>query len=117
MAEQRIAVVMSEVFMRRLTPSLSGFSRRQMDYHFLNIHRPLEDLCSRLEEVQPAGLITEWLPEITDRLLGLGYPTVIADTDTEYPGAVSLDVDDYAVGREAADYFLNAGHRLSLIHI
>lgn len=104
-----IAIVMSEVFLRRLTPSLTPFVRRQQDFRILSIHRPIKELRSRLHELKPAGLITEWLPSITDELLRLKLPTVIADTDFTYPGVTSIDVDDHAVGAEAARAFLAAG--------
>lgn len=107
----RIAIVMSDVFVRRLSPGLSHFVRRNFDFRILSIHRPREELVSLLEGFEPAGLITEWLPEVTEFLLGLGLPTVIADTDTVYPGCVSLDVDDEEVGRDAARSFRLAGFR------
>jgi LacI family transcriptional regulator len=44
-------------------------------------------------------------------MLKLGLPTVIADTDIIYPGVVSIDVDDSAVGRAAAEAFKQAGFR------
>jgi len=106
-----VAIVMSEVFLRRLTPSLTPFVRRQQDFRILSIHRPIEELRARLHELQPAGLITEWLPSITDELLSLKLPTVIADTDFTYPGVTSIDVDDEAVGAQAARAFLEAGYR------
>jgi len=102
---------MSEVFVRRLSPALSHFVRRQLDFRFLSIHRPLEELSAALRAIRPAGLITEWLPKITDSLLDLGYPTVIADWDHEVEGGVAVDVDDWEVGREAARYFLGLGHK------
>ncbi|MDF1823215.1 MAG: substrate-binding domain-containing protein [Verrucomicrobiales bacterium] len=109
----QVAIVMSEVFLRRLTPSLAPFVRRQQDYRVLSIHRSIEELEKLLTEMQPVGLITEWLPETTEALLNLGLkiPTVIVDTDFSYPGVVSVDVDDWAVGREAAQTFLRTGYR------
>lgn len=100
---------MSEVFLRRLTPSLTPFVRRQQDFRILSIHRPIKELRARLRELQPAGLITEWLPSITEELLRLQLPTIIADTDFTYPGVTSIDVDDHAVGAEAARAFIEAG--------
>ncbi len=104
---------MSEVFLRRLTPALMPFVRRQQDYRILSIHRPLLELNKLLKELKPKGLITEWLPETTEALLDLKLkiPTVIVDTDFCYPGVVSIDVDDQAVGREAARAFIQAGFR------
>ncbi len=104
---------MSEVFLRRLTPSLTPFVRSHQDYRILSIHRDLSELAQLLEELSPAGLITEWLPGTTEELLALDLriPTVIVDTDYCYPGVVSVDVDDWAVGREAAQTFTRAGYR------
>jgi LacI family transcriptional regulator len=108
---QQIAIVMSEVFLRRLTPALVPFVRRQQDFRVVSIHRPLEELLDVLQQLQPQGIITEWLPEVTEALLTLGVPTVIADTDFSYPGVVSVDVDDWAVGAAAAEAFLQAGYQ------
>ena len=102
---------MSEVFLRRLTPALTPFVRRQQDFRILSIHRPIDELTSRIRDIQPAGLITEWLPDITEHLVGLDLPTVIADTDFVYPGVTSIDVDDHAVGSDAARAFVEAGYR------
>jgi len=109
----QVAIVMSEVFLRRLIPSLTPFVHRQQDYRILSIHRPLEELERLLGELQPSGLITEWLPQTTEAILTLsrGIPTVIVDTDYGYPGVLSVDVDDWAVGREAAQTFLRSGYR------
>ena len=89
------------------------FVRRQQDYRIFSIYRPVDELATLLAELQPGGMITEWLPETTDALLGfdLDIPTVIVDTDDCYPGVVSIDVDDWAVGREAAHSFRQAGYR------
>ncbi len=102
---------MSEVFLRRLTPSLIPFVRRELDYRIVSIHRPLAELDKLLSDLEPDGLITEWLDDKTEALLGLGLgiPTVIVDTDFTYPGVVSIDVDDHAVGREAAQAFRQSG--------
>ena len=108
---RQIAIVMTEVFLRRLTPALVPFVRKQQDYRIVSIHRPVDELRSLLTALKPSGLITEWLPQVTEALLELGLPTVIADTDFNYPGAVSIDVDDWQVGAEAAQAFLQAGYQ------
>jgi len=109
--EKRVAIVMTEVFLRRLTPSLIPFVRRQHDFRILSIHRPIDELQELLTELNPSGLITEWLPDVTEALLELGLPTVIADTDFQYPGVTSIDVDDWQVGAEAARAFAQAGYQ------
>lgn len=109
--EQPIAIVMSEVFLRRLTPALMPFARQQRDFRILSIHRPVDELTNLVRALNPAGLITEWLPDVTEALLELGIATVIADTDLLYPGAASIDVDDWEVGAEAARAFAQAGYQ------
>ncbi len=111
MSDKHVAIVMSEVFLRRLTPALVSFVRKQQDFRIVSIHRPVSELIDLLGRLSPAGLITEWLPKVTDQLLALNIPTVIADTDFIYPKVVSVDVDDYAVGMEAAEAFMNAGYK------
>lgn len=106
---QQIAIVMTEVFLRRLTPALMPFVRRQQDFRIVSIHRPQDELLELLCELQPSGLITEWLPDVTETMLKLKLPTVIADTDFTYPGVTSIDVDDWAVGAAAAEAFKQAG--------
>jgi LacI family transcriptional regulator len=108
---QQTAIVMSEVFLRRLTPALMPFVRRKQDFRIVSIHRPIDELLDVLRALRPNGLITEWLPKVTESLLKLDLPTVIADTDFSYPGAVSIDVDDTAVGAAAAEAFRQAGFR------
>jgi LacI family transcriptional regulator len=110
MAKQ-VAIVMTEVFLRRLTPSLIPFVRRQHDFRILSIRRPIVELRRLLTELQPSALITEWLPDVTEALVELKIPTVIADTDYQYPGVTSIDVDDWQVGAEAARAFSQAGYR------
>ena len=110
---QPIAIVMSEVFLRRLTPSLTPFARKMQDYRVLSIHRSIDELGPMLRDLQPNGLITEWLPEKTDQLLQLelNIPTIVVATDQIIPSALSSDVDDWAVGREAAETFSFTGFR------
>lgn len=109
----QIAIVMSEVFLRRLTPSLTPFVRHDFDYRIVSFHRSDEELQRLLDDIAPVGLMTEWLPEKTDSLLAMvpGIPTVIVAADRSYPGALSVDVDDVAVGYEAAQAFQQAGLR------
>ena len=108
---QTIAIVMSEVFLRRLTPALSAFSGRKQDYRILSIHRPIEEVGELLKEINPIGLISEWLPQKADDLLGLNLkiPHVMVGTHNRFAGVLSVDVDDLAAGREAADALSQVG--------
>lgn len=108
--EKQVAIVMTEVFLCRLTPALIPFVRRDQNFRVVRLDRPIDEIKAVLEGLKPDGIITEWLPDVTEALLDLGIPTVIADTDFTYPGVVSIDVDDFAVGVEAAEAFLQAGY-------
>ncbi len=108
---RRVAIVISDVFLRRLTPGLFPFVRSRQDYSIINIHRPIREIIDLIKVLQPVGLLTEALPLKTEPLLRLGLPTVIADSDRAYPGVISLDVDDWKIGERAATYFLDAGFR------
>lgn len=107
----QVAIVMSEVFLRRLTPSLMPYVGARQDFRILDISRPTGELARRLKAMNPRGLITEWLPGVTERLIKLGIPTVIVDTDLSFPGVASIDVDDWAVGAAAAEALQQAGFR------
>jgi len=106
----RILLVASDVFVRRLTPALASFVRMQADFRILDIGRSPGDLRREIRTLNPRGLIIEALPKRTEMLVGLGLPTVIADSDTLFPGAVSMDVNDESVGAEAARFFIDSGY-------
>ncbi|CAN5578137.1 hypothetical protein BH09VER1_BH09VER1_32000 [soil metagenome] len=107
----RIALVTSDLFVRRLTPALAAFVKERRDFRVIDVHRPWGELRKIIRECGPGAIITEVLPEITEKIVGLGYPTVVADTDVVFPGAVSIDIDDWEVGATAARFFLDAGYR------
>lgn len=107
----RIVVATSDVFVRRLTPALASFVRDEREFRILDIHRPLPELRNLIRQSRPSVIITEWWPRVTDMIVKLGCPTVIADTEKIFPGCVSINVDDRKVGAVAAEFFLNAGYR------
>ena len=109
---QPVAIVMTEVFLRRLTPSLASFAGRVQDYRILSIHRKLEELEDLIKQINPRGLILERLPNREELLELAGkVPTILLATDEQHQGCVSLDVDDCAVGKEAADAFSSVGFK------
>ena len=68
---QPVAVIMSEVFLRRLTPALAKFAGRAQDYRILSIHREIGELENLIKQIKPAGLILEILPNRSKELLKL----------------------------------------------
>ncbi|MEO0794293.1 MAG: substrate-binding domain-containing protein [Verrucomicrobiota bacterium] len=106
----RIALVMSDVFVRRLAPGLGRLVGTERDFWTVDINRPVGELRRILADWAPQGIITESLPEVTEVILELGFPTVIVDSDECFPGVVSMDVDDFAIGELAARHLIDAGH-------
>jgi LacI family transcriptional regulator len=107
---RRIVLVASDTFVRRLTPALAAFVPMRLDFRIVEIYRPPRELLARIRELNPAGIITESLPELTEVILKLHLPTVVVDSDLTHPGAVSVDVDDHAVGAQAARFFQQGGY-------
>ena len=64
-----VALIMTEVFLRRLTPALAAFASRVQDYRILSIHRPIKELAKLIDDIQPSGLILETLPSRATELL------------------------------------------------
>ena len=110
-SRRRVAIVMSDIFLQRVTPGLIPFVHDRQDYSVIDIQRPVGEILRLLEILRPVGLLTESLPYKTERLLALRLPTIIADSDHIYPGTISLDVDDWKVGEQAAVHLLDVGFR------
>lgn len=106
-----VAVVISEEFLRRLAGSLASMARRGTEFRIIDTHHPFSRIRQLIKASKPAVVLTEWVPGNTPKLVKMGYPVIIACTDYVFPNTVSLDVDDLAIGRTAAEYFLGAGYR------
>lgn len=107
----RVVLATSDIFVRRFVPALMPFVPARLDFRIVDIHRRPRELVRRIRELEPDGIITESLPGLTETILEMKLPTVIADSDAIYAGAVSIDVDDEGVGREAAEFFKAGGYR------
>jgi Transcriptional regulator containing an amidase domain and an AraC-type DNA-binding HTH domain len=106
-----VAVVISEAFLRRLASSLASMARRGTVFRIVDNHHPVSRIRHLVRASKPSVVLTEWMPGMMESLLALGYPTILVGVDDVFPGAVSLDVDDEAVGVAAAEYYLAAGYR------
>jgi len=110
-ASNRVAVVVSAVNMWRLLPGMRAFVESGQDFWLVDIYREPRELGEQLRAWKPAGIITEWLPEITEALIGMGYPTVVATRNMPRGPVGSVDVDDEAIGAIVAEYFVARGYR------
>jgi LacI family transcriptional regulator len=110
-SSKRIAVVQSSVNVRRLTPGLAPFAGMNYDFWVIDLYRQPELLLASLREWQPSGIVTEWLPGLTELLLGLGCPVVLVPSDEEIAGVYHVDIDDVAIGRLAAEHLMARGYQ------
>ena len=101
--------MLSAINVRRLLPGLRQFVAAGRDYWLVDLYRPAGEIRQLLDEWQPAGLLTEWIPGLTEAYLRDDLPTVLVTSRQERPGMIGLDVDNRAVGRLAADYLLASG--------
>lgn len=110
-SSRRIAVVQSSVNVRRLTPGLAPFTGMGYDFWIIDLYRQPELLVASLREWKPSAIVTEWLPGLTEALVGLGCPVVLVPSDQTVDGVFSVDVDDCAIGRLAAEHLISRGYR------
>ncbi|MGB0372267.1 MAG: substrate-binding domain-containing protein [Opitutales bacterium] len=110
-SEGRVAIVVSSINVRRLVPGLRSFATGGRPFWLVDIYRPLDELKGLLDRWKPEAVLTEWLPGITDTIISWGWPTVVAPGDVSLKGVGTVDVDDEAVGRLAAEHFVGNGLR------
>src|SRR6478752_2218516 len=108
---RRIAVVQSSVNVRRLTPGLAPFAGMGYDFWIIDLYRQPDLLLASLREWQPSAIVTEWLPGLTDALIGLGCPVVLVPSDEPVAGAFHVDIDDVAIGRLAGEHLIARGYQ------
>ena len=108
---RRIAVVQSSVNVRRLTPGFAPFAGMGYDFWIIDLYRQRDLLLKSLIEWKPSAIVTEWLPGLTEELLGLGCPVVLVPSDEAVHGVFSVDIDDLAIGRLAAEHLVSRGYR------
>lgn len=108
---KRIAVVQSPVNVRRFAPGLALFAGMGYDFWIIDLYRKPDLLLANLREWNPAAIITEWHPGLTERLVELGCPVVIVPTDQPVEGVYNVDIDDVAIGRLAAEHLVSRGYR------
>ena len=110
-SSRRIAVVQSSVNVRRLTPGLAPFAGLGYDFWIIDLYRQPDLLLASLREWQPAAIITEWLPGLTEALVGLGCPVILVPSDMPVDGVFCVDIDDVAIGRLAAEHLIARGYQ------
>jgi LacI family transcriptional regulator len=108
---RRIAVVQSSVNVRRLTPGLAAFAGLGYDFWIIDLYRQRELLLASLREWKPSAIVTEWLPGLTEALVGLGCPVILVPSDEVVDGVYCVDIDDVAIGRLAAEHLISRGYQ------
>ncbi len=108
---RRIAVVQSSVNVRRLTPGLASFAGLGYDFWIIDLYRQRDLLLASLREWKPSAIVTEWLPGLTEALVGLGCPVILVPSDEVVAGVYSVDIDDVAIGKLAAEHLISRGYQ------
>lgn len=108
---RRIAVVLSPVNLRRLTPGLAPFAGIGYDFWIIDLYRQPDELLASLREWRPSAIVAEHHSELTAGLVNLGCPVVLVPSDEPVSGVLRVDVDDLAVGRLAAGHLKSRGYR------
>jgi len=108
---RRIAVVQSSVNVRRLTPGLAPFAGMGYDFWIIDLYRQRDLLLASLKEWKPSAIVTEWQPGLTEALVELGCPVVLVPSDQPVAGVHSVDIDDVAIGRLAAEHLVSRGYQ------
>ena len=108
---RRIAVVQSPVNVRRLTPGFAPFAGMGYDFWIIDLFRQPDLLLASLREWQPSAIVTEYLPGLTEALVGLGCPVILVPSDQAVEGVFNVDIDDWAIGRLAAEHLIARGYK------
>jgi LacI family transcriptional regulator len=66
---------------------------------------------SSLREWKPSAIVTEYLPGLTEGLVDLGCPVILVPSDEPVAGVYHVDIDDFAIGRLAAQHLMARGYR------
>ena len=105
----RIALILSALNVRRLIPGLQHFVKTGRNYWLIDIYRPNEEIGNLIEQWNPTGIITEWIPQKTEMILKLNYPTVLITSKVSRPHTAQIDIDNHSIGQQAANHFIRLG--------
>lgn len=101
----------SSVNVRRLTPGLAPFAGIGYDFWVIDLYRQPELLLASLREWRPSAIITERHPGLTEALVELGCPVILVPSDEPVDGVFHVDIDDEAIGRQAAEHLISRGYQ------
>lgn len=102
----RIVAILSAVSVRRYVPGIVRYGRPNTSVWQLDPRHDTKRLLSMFKEWEPAGMILEHLPGVTDALLDLDLPKVTVHYDFDKrPELGWVDVNDHQVGQLAAQFF------------
>jgi LacI family transcriptional regulator len=106
-----IGLVLDTIMAQRLAKGMFRHFHPNRRFWFLDLYRPVQELCEVIRERQPAGLVTRHVAGITEELAKLGIPIVAYSSDLRHPAVRCIDVDNGAIGALAARHFLDQGLR------
>jgi LacI family transcriptional regulator len=107
----RVALVLTPKTLRRLASGLERHVGPERDFGFVDISQPHSQAIAQMVEMNPAGIIMEYQEDLVDAVFSLNKPTVLVLADMLVEGAGCVNIDDFALGRQAADYLKSKGLR------
>ncbi len=90
-------------------PGMIGQVRPDYEYWHMDIYRPWSEVLSLVDKWKPTTMVTEVIEGITEPIVSLGLPTVVAPGEYDADNVVSIDVNDVQVGHLAAQHLLDLG--------
>lgn len=108
-SRRRALAVLSPLNLRRLADGLMPWVARGWEFRPVPLEGSAGEILALIGSENPHGLIVEFEPDLVEGVFAFAKPTVVLFADLLIEGAVCINSDDYAMGRLAADYFLERG--------
>lgn len=111
MTKRRAVVILSPLNLRRLATGLGSWVARGWEFVPVPLNQPIKSILRAMSGRRTDGVLAEFDVDLVESVFAFGKPTVVLFADLIVDGAVCVNVDDYGVGRRAAQHFLERGLR------
>ena len=108
---RRAVVILSPRNLRRLAAGLAPWVARGWEFVPVPMDQPTGSVLRIISGQKADGVLVEFDIDLVESVFAFGKPTVVLFADLIVDGAVCVNVDDYAVGRRAAQHLLERGLR------
>ncbi len=108
---RRAVVILSPRNLRRLAAGLGRWVARGWEFVPVPLDQPTGSVLRLISGQKADGVLVEFDIDLVESVFAYGKPTVVLFADLIVDGAVCVNIDDYAVGRRAAQHLLERGLR------